>query len=189
MLQSSLRRETKKNWLGTRGKGLNGLKKEQTSYGSMKSLISSQKNISLPHLDEDWTYGHCKLGNRSITSCQFSGFEATVVSCVWDKGNLKAEWIVESVQIHATKTCLVRRRRSQGHEVKKIDEALKVWPFINPADINIVQIVLKQLQRVESSIRHQELEEGLELIFRCLLNTWVALFNILNHWVFWQCSW
>ncbi|KAK2995104.1 hypothetical protein RJ640_020744 [Escallonia rubra] len=66
------------------------------------------------------------------------------------------------------------------HEVKKIDGALYAFKSsYKSINIEAVQNVQKQLQTYEFVI--QELEEGLEPIFRCLVKTRVSLLNVLTN--------
>ncbi|KAK3038866.1 hypothetical protein RJ639_028588 [Escallonia herrerae] len=66
------------------------------------------------------------------------------------------------------------------YEVKKIDGALYAFKSsYKSINIEAVQNVQKQLQTYEFVI--QELEEGLEPIFRCLVKIRVSLLNVLTH--------
>lgn len=73
-------------------------------------------------------------------------------------------------------------READINEVEKLDInllVLKSKRSTKDIDLKQVQNVVKKLQALEMNI--QELEEGLEAVFRRLVKTRVSLLNILNN--------
>ncbi|GKV23913.1 hypothetical protein SLEP1_g33587 [Rubroshorea leprosula] len=87
-----------------------------------------------------------------------------------------SKWSLVSKLIHHTR--VESEQEVDANEFSKVDAALQ---FIIGHKDNYSQIenVQKKLQNLDSCI--QDLEEGIECLFRCLINARVSILNILNH--------
>ncbi|KAK1362243.1 hypothetical protein POM88_046717 [Heracleum sosnowskyi] len=137
-------------------------------------------NISLPHLNEDSDLVAIVDMVREVQSVNFSVFKSVLSHVSGTKATSnQSGWLKVSKFMQPTRVSF-GKKETEGDELKKIDEALNALTTQKSCkDINTVKNVLKQLQTVECSI--QEVEEGLEPIFRCLLNTRVSVLNVLDH--------
>ncbi|KAK1362242.1 hypothetical protein POM88_046716 [Heracleum sosnowskyi] len=182
VLQSSLRRKTRETGLTQEVMGYTVSRKniKQLVCKSIKSLIDFEKSISLPLSNEDDDLVVIVNMAREVHALSFSVLKSVFSHVSETKATSKQSGWLKVSKFMQLKRLSLDTKETQGHEMKKIDEALNALTTQKSCkDINTVQNVLKQLQTVECSI--QELEEGLEPIFRCLLNTRVSLLNVLNH--------
>ncbi|WOG97729.1 hypothetical protein DCAR_0417070 [Daucus carota subsp. sativus] len=182
VLQSSLRRKSRETGLTQEVMSYMASRKKilQLVSKSMKSLINFEKNISLPFSNEDADLEAIVNMAREVQAVSFSVLKSVLSHVSDTKATSKQSGWLKVSKFMQSKRVSSDTKDTEDHEVKKIDEALNALTVQKSCkDINTVQNVLKQLQTLECSI--QELEEGLEPIFRCLLNTRVTLLNVLNH--------
>ncbi|KAK1362241.1 hypothetical protein POM88_046715 [Heracleum sosnowskyi] len=145
-----------------------------------KSMKSLEKNNSLPLLDEGSDLMAIVNMVIEVQDISFSVLKSVLSHVSEMKATEKQSGWSKLSKFMQPKRVSSDIKETEGHEVKKIDEALNALTVHKSCkDINTVQNVLKRLQTVECSI--QEVEEGLEPIFRCLLNTRVSLLNVLNY--------
>lgn len=81
---------------------------------SIKSLINFGKSISLPHLNEDSDLVAIVNMLRKVLAATFSVLKSLLshVSEIKETSKHRPEWMVESFQIHATKTWFVRPKKT-----------------------------------------------------------------------------
>ncbi|KAL2232187.1 UNVERIFIED_CONTAM: hypothetical protein Sindi_1398700 [Sesamum indicum] len=89
------------------------------------------------------------------------------------EGKIKAKKLVVAFQVRSdqTSTFRDRARKGCGRDLCSLN--------IHKSSKGMDNITLKQLKSAEMSI--QELEEGLEALFRSLVQTRVSLLNVLSH--------
>ncbi|KAL8135738.1 hypothetical protein AgCh_010388 [Apium graveolens] len=181
VLQSSLRRKTRETGLTLEVMAymVSRKKIKQLVSKSMKSSINFEKNISLPLSNEDADLVAIVNMAREVHAVSFSVLKSVLSHVSETKVTSKQSGWLKVSKLMKPKRVSFDTKETEGHEMKKIDEALNAFTTQKSFKDNTVHNVLKQLQTLECSI--QELEEGLEPIFRCLLNTRVSLLNVLNH--------
>ncbi|GKV34756.1 hypothetical protein SLEP1_g43101 [Rubroshorea leprosula] len=114
---------------------------------------------------------------KEIEGADITLFESLLSFISGEKVQSKAsKWSLVSKLVHHKK--VVCEQEEDENEFEKVDAALQF--LIEHKDSNSqIEDVQKELQNLDSCI--QDLEEGLECLFRWLIRARVSILNILNH--------
>ncbi|KAK6939058.1 Protein BPS1, chloroplastic [Dillenia turbinata] len=144
----------------------------------LANLKRVKKNCDLLIQDQ----GHPSLVNMlgEAEAASVSVFESLLLVVSGSKSELKS-FVSKLIQ---SKHVACEGEDLHTSEVEKIDctlDALKLRKSSKSGDFEQVQNLQKQLESFESRI--QELDEGVESLFRHLMRIRVSLFNILNYYL------
>ncbi|TXG51947.1 hypothetical protein EZV62_021116 [Acer yangbiense] len=122
---------------------------------------------------------------REVESVSFTVFNSLLsfVSLFKARSKSNTGWFLVSKFIQSKRVSCEEQENEEDiilDRLEKLDCAL--YDLVrNKKGIDAMQLqkALKGLQALESTM--QEIEEGLESVFRCLIKTRVSLLNILNH--------
>lgn len=118
---------------------------------------------------------------REVEGVMLTVFESLTSSTSGTKANLKPSgWrLVSKLMCKRHLEC--ESETAETSKFEKVDAALYnlISHKTRNSDKSVQNAVLKMLEDSESSI--QDLEEGLEILFRSLSKTRVSLVNIINH--------
>ncbi|XP_017981161.1 PREDICTED: LOW QUALITY PROTEIN: uncharacterized protein LOC18591673 [Theobroma cacao] len=140
-------------------------------FGNMKRM--QKRNAATPENDHDFVAVVSVLKEVEAVSLSV---RVSIVICLPPK--IKVNWLVLGLKLIQSKrlSCEIEDKED------KIDhtlEALIKNKTSKSIDVTQVQKALKDLEAFDSII--QELEGGLECVFRCLIKTRVSFLNIVNH--------
>ncbi|XVF35858.1 hypothetical protein REPUB_Repub19eG0007500 [Reevesia pubescens] len=138
-------------------------------FGNMKRMQKSNATIT------DNNHGFVALVGmlKELEAVSLTVFKS-LLSFVYSQKSKSNGWSVVSK--------LIQSKRVSGEiedKEYKLDDALEALIKNKSGKSIDVSQVQKDLEALESTI--QELEEGLECVFRCLIKTRVSLLNIVNH--------
>ncbi|KAJ1428186.1 hypothetical protein SESBI_09192 [Sesbania bispinosa] len=114
---------------------------------------------------------------KEVEVVTFSIFESLLNFMSGSTQSKRSSWFLVSKLMNNKRVSC-----SQGvdeNEFAKVDSALQFFAFNMASKSNDMDDLQNKLARLGSCI--QDLEEGLEPLFRCLIKIRVALLNILNH--------
>ncbi|XVF03732.1 hypothetical protein REPUB_Repub05bG0019200 [Reevesia pubescens] len=141
-------------------------------FGNIKRM--QKRNAAI--LDNDHDFELLVSMLKEVEAVSLTVFES-LLSFVYSPKSKSTGWSLVSKLIQSKRvSCEIEDKDD------KIDEALEALiknKSGKSIDVTQVQKALKNLEAFESTI--QELKEGLECAFRCLIKTRVSLFNIVNH--------
>ncbi|KAF8377728.1 hypothetical protein HHK36_031112 [Tetracentron sinense] len=119
---------------------------------------------------------------REVEAITLSVFESLLAFVYGPKAKSKLSGWSFISKLMQTKRVACEVEEANINEVHKVDVAvyaLNSQKSCKEIDVVQVQNVQKQLEALESNI--QDLEQGLECVFRRLIQTRVSLLNMLNH--------
>ncbi|KAI4295504.1 hypothetical protein L6164_035546 [Bauhinia variegata] len=143
------------------------------ALGNMRSL-ASKCNVSLTNKDHQTgaLFGLLK----DIEVVTLSIFESLLKFISGSTQAKQSSWSLVSKLRHSQRVACIE---ADENEFAKVDAALQSFVFAMTSKSDSIKNLQSQLEKMESCI--QELEEGLECLFRRLIKIRVTLLNILNH--------
>ncbi|KAK2995106.1 hypothetical protein RJ640_020746 [Escallonia rubra] len=149
----------------------------------INDLKSSEKHCPSVLIDEDSDLVAILEMLREVEIVSFSVLKSALSYMSGTKSISKQiSWSFATKFMQPKRISSDAEGKTNEHEVKKIDGALYALTIQKSCEgtrTEAVQDLQKQLQTFERVI--QELEEGLEPIFSCLLKTRVSLLNVLSQ--------
>ncbi|KAF8377729.1 hypothetical protein HHK36_031113 [Tetracentron sinense] len=148
-------------------------------FGDLKSV---EKHTFSAPVDKDRDLVVMVSLLREVEAITLSVFESLLSFVNGPKAKSKqSSWSLVSKLMH-TKRVVCEVEEANINEVHKVDVAmyaLNSKKSCKQIDVMQVRNLQKRLEALESNI--QDLEEGLEFVFRRLIKTRVSLLNMLNH--------
>ena len=183
-LQSSLRRRRGgQNGISTEvGEYLTSRKRvKKAIHKALNNLKIMEKKCSFSPLNKDPKTLSMVSMLREVEALTLTVLESLLSSIARATGQSKPSgWSLVSKLMHH-KRVACEDAAINLTEFEKMDAALSILIGLKTKSVNLVQIhnMQNELGKLESSI--QDLEEGLELLSRCLIKTRVSLLNTLSH--------
>lgn len=115
---------------------------------------------------------------KEVEVITFSIFES-LLNFISGTQSKRSSWSLVSKLMHSKRVSNYSQGVDDENEFAKVDTALQFFAFNNASKSNDINDLQNKLARLGSCI--QDLEEGLEPLFRRLIKIRVALLNILNH--------
>ncbi|XP_020216751.1 uncharacterized protein LOC109800375 [Cajanus cajan] len=140
--------------------------KATSKHGNISSTNKGNQTVALISL----------LENVEVVT--LSTFQALMQFISGTTQSKSSSWVLVS-KLMQTKKVGCSQLADHESEFAQLDEALQSCMFSQTSKIENMNKLQNQLEKIESLT--QDLEEGLEFLFRHLIKTRVALLNILNH--------
>ncbi|KAK7312332.1 hypothetical protein VNO77_36112 [Canavalia gladiata] len=144
---------------------------------ALANLKGATKNCNIPSTNKDNETVALVSLLENVEVVTLSTFQSLLQFIYGTTQSKLSSWFLVSKLMQTKKVAC--SQMADESEFAQLDEALQSCMFAQTSKFQNMNKLQNQLEKLESLI--QDLEEGLEFLFRRLIKTRVALLNILNH--------